>query len=427
MSTVPGSSAPLPPEVTHADVIEPKPTTPWTPMVPHRRAVAVLVALSMGGFLFVTNEIAPYGLIKLMAADLGRTESEIGLLVTGFALVIVAASVPLAVFTRRIPRRYLLTGALVAYAVGGVLVATSSNMGGLLAGRLVQALGQAMFWAVVNSTAVALFPPQIRGKIIARVLIGSSAAGVVGLPSITRLGQLTEWQMPFWILAGVGTLLAAVYFLLIPTYKPDEGSGARGSDPHRRRFVAVLIVVSLSAGSTAITYTYITPFLVDVTGIGQTVVPTVLLVGGAFSLLGTLVVGRFLDRYPVRTVAVALVMLLGVWGALWAGGATAWVAVGVVLVQGFAWSLFVAAGNNRIMRHAPGSTDIGIATNASMYNTGTAVGSLIGAGILADAGAELLPLASLAGVMLAGAVLALEWRSLRAGVRAPRARRLISR
>ncbi len=392
-------------------------------MVSPRRAVAVLVALSMGGFLFVSNEIAPFGLIKLMATDLGRTESEIGLLVTGFALVIVAVSVPLAVITRSIPRRYLLTGALAFYAVGGVLVASSGTMGELLAGRLVQALGQAMFWAVVNSTAVALFRPEIRGKIVARVLIGSSAAGVVGLPAVTRLGQLTEWRTPFWILAAVGAALAVVLFLLVPSYKPNAGSGSRGSDPNVRRFVAVLIVVALSAGSTAATFTYITPFLVDIAGARESVVPMFLLVAGLFSLAGILVVGRFLDRFPVRTVAVALAMLVAVWGALWLGGETLWVAVAMIMIQGFAWSLFVAAGNNRIMRHSPGSTDIGIATNASMYNAGTAVGSLIGAGILADAGAQLLPLASMVLVILAGAVLAAEWRSLRAGVKVPRVKR----
>ena len=396
-------------------------------MVSPRRAVATLVALSAGGFLFVTNEIAPYGLIKLMAADLHRTESEIGLLVTGFALVIVAASVPLTVMTRSIPRRYLLTAALTAYSLGGVLVALSTSMGGLLAGRLVQALGQAMFWAVVNSTAVALFRPEIRGKIVARVLIGSSAAGVVGLPSVTRLGQLTEWRTPFWILAGVGLVLAVTYFLLIPNYQPTEGAGARGSDPHKRRFIAVLIVVSLSAGSTAVTYTYITPFLIDVAGVGESTVPAFLLAGGLFSLAGILVVGHFLDRFPVRTVAVALAMLMGVYAALWVGGTVMVFAVAMVLLQGFAWSLFVAAGNNRIMRHSPGSTDIGIATNASMNNLGTAVGSLIGAGILADAGAGLLPVASLVGVILAGAVLAAEWRSLRAGVKVPRAKRRTSK
>lgn len=383
--------------------------------------------MSMGGFLFVTNEIAPFGLIKLMAADLERTESEIGLLVTGFALVVVVVSVPLAVLTRSIQRRYLLAAALLVYSLGGVMVASSDSMGGLFAGRIVQGLSHAVFWSVVNATAIALFRPEIRGKIVARVLIGSSAAGVVGLPAVTRLGQLTEWRIPFWVLAGVGLVLAVALFLLIPAYKPQAGSAARGSNPSRRRFVAVLTVVSLGAGSTAVTYTYITPFFVDVSGASQALVPVFLLVAGVFGLAGILVVGRFLDRYPVRTVAVALALLVAVWAGMAFGGSVLWLAALMLMFQNFAWSLFVAAGNNRIMRHSPGSTDIGIATNASMYNVGTAVGSLVGAWILADVGASWLPYASLVGVVLAGAVLAAEWKSLRAGVKVPKLRRIVRR
>src|SRR5690606_398922 len=140
---------------------------------------------------------------------------------------------------------------------------------------------------------------------------------------------------------------------------------------------------------------------VDVSGASQPLVPLFLLVAGIFGLAGILAVGRFLDRYPVRTVAVALALLVAVWAGMGIGAAVLWLAGLRLMFQSFAWSLFVAAGNNRIMRHSPGSTDIGIATNASMYNVGTAVGSLVGAWILADAGAKWLPYASLVGVLLA--------------------------
>src|SRR5690554_6482873 len=47
------------------------PTTPG-------RARASLFALSVMAFLVVTNEIAPIGLIKRIAEDIGRSESEVG-------------------------------------------------------------------------------------------------------------------------------------------------------------------------------------------------------------------------------------------------------------------------------------------------------------------------------------------------------------
>lgn len=416
MSSSPGSTSPLPPEAVRADVVVPLDAPRWEPLVSRRRAVAALTAMSLAGFALSANESAPFGLIRLMAADLGRTESEVGLLVTAFALAIVITSIPLAAALRRVERRWVLSAALAFFTVGGVLVASASTMTHLTVGRVVQALGQSLFWTVVNSTAVTLFPPHLRGKTVARVLIGSSAAAVVGLPAVTRLGQLTSWQVPFWVLAGLGAVLTVALAVLVPSYSPGSAQGSRGSNPHRRRFLVVLAVVGLSTTSTSLTYTYITPFFVEVTGVSEAVIPALLLCAGACGLAGTLLVGRFLDRYPVRTMAVALMALVGVWGMLSAGGRTVWVAAPVLLVQAMAWSVFVAAANNRIMRHSPGSTDMGIATNAMLFNAGNAVGSLIGAGVLARVGAGWLPVLSLAAVSLALTVLGAEWRQLGGGM-----------
>jgi predicted MFS family arabinose efflux permease len=114
-------------------------------------------------------------------------------------------------------------------------------------------------------------------------------------------------------------------------------------------------------------------------------------------------------------VAVVLVVLLGVWTVMFVGGATFWVAFPMMLAQNFAWSCFVAAGVNRIMRHAPGSLDVGVASNASMYNVGTMLGSLLGAGLLASVGAQWLPAVSAVAMALAIAVLGFEWHRLAGG------------
>src|SRR3954453_7673734 len=77
-------------------------------MLEHRRANLALAALSISTFTFVTTEILPVGLLTLMADDLHRSESQIGLLMTGYAAVVVLMSLPLAHLTRRVPKRILL-------------------------------------------------------------------------------------------------------------------------------------------------------------------------------------------------------------------------------------------------------------------------------------------------------------------------------
>src|SRR5690606_21666434 len=162
-------------------------------MVPRWRAHAVVATLGLGGLLLVTNETLPFGLINVIADDVGRSQSQIGLLVTGYAVVIMAASVPLAIITRSIPRRYVLAATFAVWTAGVVAAALSDSYGSLLVARVLTALAQAQYWAVSAATVAGLFPPGERGKAVSRMLIGPAAAAVVGLPPLTALGLETSW------------------------------------------------------------------------------------------------------------------------------------------------------------------------------------------------------------------------------------------
>ena len=69
---------------------------------------------------------------------------------------------------------------------------------------MVTALSQALFWSVVVSTTAGLFPPRVRGLVIAVVFAGSSLAAVLGLPVGTWLGQQAGWRTAFLALSGFG-------------------------------------------------------------------------------------------------------------------------------------------------------------------------------------------------------------------------------
>ncbi len=117
-----------------------------------RKAVVALLALAVSTFVYVTTEILPIGLLLLIAADLGIEPSAVGLLVTWYGLVVVAASIPLTQLTRRVPRRPLLSGLLAVFVLATWVSAAASSYGVLLAARVVTALSQALFWSVVVPT-----------------------------------------------------------------------------------------------------------------------------------------------------------------------------------------------------------------------------------------------------------------------------------
>ena len=245
-----------------------------------RTAVVALLALAVSTFVYVTTETLPIGLLLPIAADLGVGPSAAGLLVTWYGLVVVAASIPLTQLTRQVPRRPLLSGLLAVFVLATWGSALASSYEVLLAARVVTALSQALFWSVVVPTAAGLFRPQVRGRVVAVVLGGGSLAAVLGLPIGTWLGQQFGWRTAFVALSGAGLAAMVATALCLPAGRPGRGHAARGTDPDARRYASLVMMTILATTGTFAAYTYITPFLTEVSRFPATATGPLLLVRG---------------------------------------------------------------------------------------------------------------------------------------------------
>ncbi|MEV0443139.1 MFS transporter [Streptomyces spectabilis] len=365
----------------------------------NRRGVAVVAALMLGAFAFNTTENLPIGILELMADDLDRSLSAIGLLVSGYGLTVALVSVPIAKLTRSVPRRLVLCALLAALLLASVVSALVSSYWVLMAARLVTAVAQALFWAVMGPVAVGLFPPQVRGRVIGALSVGGSAALVLGVPGGTWLGQHTSWQVPFLVVGALAVPSFLVIATALPTSRPEEGHAAHGVRPDKRRFVVVLSVTALTVTGVFTGYTYISRFLVDESGFSESSVSTLLLLLGVTGIVGVTVYGRLLDRFPRATltlpVATQAAALLGLYAA---GGSRAVATVMIVFLGASLGPIFMAT-QSQVMYVAPGRTETAIAANSAAYNSGVAAGAL--------AGGLLLPLLGVRGTFLVGGLMTL--------------------
>lgn len=366
-------------------------------MTPRTHGTAALVALSTATFIIVTTEIAPIGLLTVMAEDLHRTRSEVGLLMTGYAAVVVVMSLPLARVTRRVPRRLLLGTTLAVFTAATLASALAPGYWVLLGARLVVALTQAMFWSIVAATATGLFPPHLRGRTVARLSIGASISPVLGVPVATWLGQQLGWRAAFLVLALIGAATCAAVLTLLPSTMPEGEAASRGADPDRRRYLVLLAVTAIGVCGALAAQTYITPFLLDVSGFAATSLSALLLISGAAGVLGTLAVGRFLDRSPRASLAVPVGVLCLTYLLAFLFGTAQPVAIAMLALTGAAFSAFAAAVQNRVLQVAPGGTDMASAGSSAAFNVGIALGSFAGGLLLSNAGVR--------SVMLLGAAL----------------------
>ncbi|MEU5902965.1 MFS transporter [Micromonospora sp. NPDC047527] len=362
-----------------------------------RRARAVLVALSLAAFAFITTELLPVGLLTHIAPDLDRSRSQIGLLVSGYAIVVVLASVPLARLTQRIPRRQLLSVTMLLFAAANATAALAPTYTVLAGSRLVTALAQAVFWSIATATVTGPFPVAVRGRVVALFATGATLAPVLGVPLGTWIGQQAGWRVAFAVLAGVGVVIAAAVFVLLPSYPPAAGGAAHGTAPDGRRFALLLVATALGIGGFMTLQTYVTPFLLDVSGFADAVLAPLLFVSGAAGVVGTLAAARTLDTRPIASLLTPLSIGTASLFGLYALGTLRPGAVALLAGIGLAYAAFGSAVQSRMLQLAPGSTDIASAGVSTAFNAGIAGGSLIGGVLLPTSGAR--PLALVAGLL----------------------------
>ncbi|MCX4676430.1 MFS transporter [Streptomyces sp. NBC_01433] len=363
---------------------------PW-----HR--FAVLVALMLAAFTFNTAENLPIGLLELISDDLRVSLSAVGYLVTGYGVTVAVASLPLAHAARAVPRRHVLTALLAALIVSSLAAALATSYWTLFAARLLTALAQALFWAVMGPVAVGLFAPGIRGRVVGALSVAGSLALVLGVPAGTWLGRQSAWPVPLAVLAGLGLVSLVTIAVLLPTSRPEEGHAAHGTAPDGRRFRTVLAATTLSATGAFAGYTYIVKFLGDVSGFSRSTVSALLMGFGVACLAGVTITGTLLDRFPhaalTTAVATQAVGMLG----LYATGTDRTATVVFLVLMGGALGPVFMATQNEMLHCAPGRTDMALAANSGAYNAGIAAG--------ASLGGLLLPLADVRGAFLAGGLL----------------------
>ena len=363
------------------------------PDVSPRRARAALVVLSLTAFAFITTELLPIGLLTFMAPDLDRSRSQVGLLVSGYAVVVVLASVPLTRLTHRIPRRQLLGVTMGLFAAANAVAALASTYAVLAGARLVTALAQALFWSVASAAVTGPFPVAVRGRVVALFSTGAALAPVVGVPLGTWLGQQAGWRMPFGVLAGVGLAVAAAIVVLLPSYPPAAGGAARGTAPDARRFAMLLVATAAGITGFLTLQTYVTPFLLDVSGFTDAAFAPLLSVAGAAGVAGTIIVARTLDAHPITSLLAPLGVGTAALLGLYALGSVEPAAVVLLAGVGLAFAAFATAVQSRMLQLAPGSTDIASAGVSTAFNVGIAAGSLLGGALLPGSGPRPLALA----------------------------------
>lgn len=372
------------------------------------RSVAALSALAMSTFVFVTAESLPIGLLAPIAQGLEVPQASVGLLVTGYAAVVVVATIPLTRLTRKVPRRALMAVLLAVFVAGDAFCAVSDSYAALLLSRLLVAVAQALVWAVASPAAASIVDEGVQGRAVAVVNAGSALGPVLGVPAGTYIGQLLGWRSAFLFLAVLGLVVLIGVLVTLPPARATADRAERGSDPDRVRFMTTVVVTGLAVTGAYAVFTYVTPFIGDVTDLPASADGALLLLRGIAGFAGAVFVGLVVDRVPWVTVVVVVTLQTIALSTQWLFGATPAVAIATIATAGLTLSALAGANGARILRYAPGNTASASAAVSTAFNVGIMLGALAGSITEATIGIIAVPLVGAAITLLAALVSAVE-------------------
>ncbi|MBD0414491.1 MFS transporter [Oryzicola mucosus] len=369
-----------------------------------------IFALAVASFCIGTTEFVIMGLLPEVAADLGVSIPDAGLLVTGYALGVVIGAPLIAIFTASLPRKAVLIGLAALFVVGNVLCAVAPNYWLLMGARVFTAFGHGAFFGLGAVVAASLVPRNKRASAVALIFAGLTLANILGVPGGTALGERFGWRMTFWAVAVIGLISVAAIAALVPSNVAPPSGGGLKSEVRvlgKLQVWLAMLISMLASASLFSVFTYIKPMLTDVTGIAVDNVTYILLLFGGGMTVGNLVGGRLADWKLMPTAIGALVMVAVTQLALSHFGADAAITVTLIVLWGVLSFLIAPPLQMRVMETAHEAPNLASTLNQGAFNMGNAAGAWIGGLAIAQGiGYAELPLVG-AGLALAGAALGL--------------------
>ncbi|MFC5786121.1 MFS transporter [Streptomyces aureus] len=358
-----------------------------SPAPPDRSALVywlAVISVMLGIFSIVTTEILPIGLLTSIGSSFTISDGMAGLMMTmpGF---LAAVSAPLVtVATGRIDRRVMLGVFILLLALANFLAAIAQNYWLVLVSRVMVGVTIGGFWSIGAGLAGQLVPAKSVGRATSVIFCAVPLGSVIGVPLGTFIGDIAGWRTAFLVMGGFTLAVLALLLLVVPPLPSDQATrldvlgGMLRSVNTRFALVMTFLIVFAHFG----TYTYVTPFLEQVTHVSSSLITVYLLVYGAAGIAGNFLGGSAVVRYPRATFAAAAALIAGATLLLPVIGRSDVGAVALLIVWGVAYGAVPVCSQTWFAETSPDSPEASSVLFTASFQATISIGALVGGAVL---------------------------------------------
>ncbi|KOP84111.1 MFS transporter [Cytobacillus solani] len=273
--------------------------------------------LAIISFIVGTSVYVVAGISDKIADSLDVSLTAAGQLVTVFSLAYAICTPIILVLTAKWGRRKLIMYSLGLFVVANILSFLSPNYGILIVARMIMGIGAGLAIVTVLIISTKIAPPGKRASAIAIITMGLTSSLIIGVPIGRIMTNAFGWQSIFGGIALLGLIAMVVIYLTIPDIEGDKPVSLLQQLAlfKKRKVILGLSITLFWLGGYSIAYTYLSPYLLNVSGISDKFLSTALLVFGIASLIGSKFGGFSTDRWGIpftltSTMTLHIVMLI---------------------------------------------------------------------------------------------------------------------
>jgi MFS transporter, DHA1 family, inner membrane transport protein len=312
----------------------------------------LLLVLASVNFTHIMDFMIMMPLGPALMEKFGASPSEFGFAVSSYSLTAGITGFISAFFVDRFDRKRVLLFAYIGFVIGTLACAVAPSFELLIAARILAGFFGGMIGSQVLSIVGDTFEYERRGLAMGVLMTAFSAASVAGVPTGLWLASRFTWHTPFWVIGGLGVLITGLIIAFVPNMTRHIEQGGAPKNPlnvlkevvatSNQRLALALSAVAMIGHFSIIPY--ITPYLVNNTGYQQDQIFLIYLVGGAFTIVSSPLVGRLADRRGKQFVftifallsIVPILLITNMWAA------PLWIILGAA-------ALFFVAANGRVI------------------------------------------------------------------------------
>jgi MFS transporter, DHA1 family, inner membrane transport protein len=274
------------------------------PRTSRRQGLLVLMVLGLVQFTSIVDFMVVMPLGPQMIKKLGLSTGQFSLIVASYSISAGLAGLLASSLMDRFGRKTAYLSLFAGFLVGTLACGLTREYHTLLAARALTGAFGGILGGLGLTIIADIFPEEQRGRATGVLMSAFALAPAFGVPASLQVGELYGWQVPFRILAALGSIVFVTGLAVMPPLRAHLHQSAyvhplaRIAETFRQpgNLVSFALTAAVMFGAFSV-IPFISLSLVANVGVPEEELWLVFATGGILTLFGAPLVGALADRF----------------------------------------------------------------------------------------------------------------------------------